>query len=95
MSTTVDSTILTTHNSSKTPIILDTARKARNFRDNNDNLKINKRMKLGFKKIRERKYVYLHLEVLVVLASMYDSVYECFGNHVGHDMAFLSRRNTE
>ena len=36
----------------------------------------------------------LHLEVLVKPGSVYDSVYEGLGNHVGNDIAFLGRRDT-
>ena len=36
----------------------------------------------------------LHLEVLIEPGSVYDSVYEGLGNHVGNDIAFLGRRDT-
>lgn len=39
MTATVDSTILSTHNKSNGLVTLDIARKTRNFRDHNDNLK--------------------------------------------------------
>ena len=36
----------------------------------------------------------LHLEVLVELGSVYDSVYEGLRNQVGNNIAFLGRRDT-
>lgn len=74
MTTTVHSTILSTHNSFDRCIRLDIARKARNFRDKDDNLNESDWRKRGKNKIK------LHLEVLVEPGSVYDSVYEGLGN---------------